>query len=87
MLIPTAATPQVAMMILFVEVAISSYSSIYDQDPDDYIMEDNETEYDKLANEFMTKMKIKQPPFQFEKNNLYNPLIYIFGFLFNHHHL
>ena len=44
-------------------MAISSYSSIYDQDPDDYIMEDNETEYDKLANEFMTKMKIKQPPF------------------------
>ena len=44
-------------------MAISSYSSIYEQDPDDYIMEDNETEYDKLANEFMTKMKIKQPPF------------------------
>jgi hypothetical protein len=42
---------------------ISSYSSIYDQDPDDYIMEDNETEYDKLANEFINKMKIKQPPF------------------------
>jgi hypothetical protein len=41
----------------------SLYSSIYEQDPEDYIMEDNETEYDKLANEFMIKMKIKQLPF------------------------
>ena len=41
----------------------SLYCSIYEQDPDDYIMEDNETEYDKLANEFMIKMKIKQLPF------------------------
>jgi hypothetical protein len=42
---------------------VSSYSSIYDQDPDDYIMEEFESDYDKMANEFMTKMKIKQLPF------------------------
>ena len=41
------------------------YLSIYDQDPDDYIMEDAEVEneYDLFANEFMSKMKIKKSPF------------------------
>jgi hypothetical protein len=39
---------------------VSSYSSIYDQDPDNYIMEEFETEYDKMANEFITKMNFKQ---------------------------
>jgi hypothetical protein len=44
---------------------ISPYPSIYDQDPDDYIMEDTEVdnEYDLIANEFMAKMKIKKSPF------------------------
>ena len=41
----------------------SLYSSIYEQDPEDYIMEEFESEYDKMANEFMTKMKIKQSQF------------------------
>uniref|UniRef100_A0A6C0ETQ7 Uncharacterized protein n=1 Tax=viral metagenome TaxID=1070528 RepID=A0A6C0ETQ7_9ZZZZ len=41
----------------------SLYSSIYEQDPEDYIMEEFESDYDKMANEFMTKMKIKQSQF------------------------
>jgi hypothetical protein len=43
----------------------TSYLSIYEQDPDDYIMEDAkvENEYDVFANEFMAKMKIKKSPF------------------------
>jgi hypothetical protein len=42
---------------------VSSYSSIYDQDPEDYIIEEFETEYDKMANEFITKMNFKQSSF------------------------
>jgi len=43
----------------------TAYLSIYDQDPDDYIMEEAEVmnEYDTFADEFMAKMKIKKSPF------------------------
>ena len=43
----------------------TAYLSIYDQDPDDYIMEDAvfENEYDTFADEFLSKMKIKKSSF------------------------
>ena len=47
-------------------VMVSSYSSIYDQNPDEYIYEDEEThenEYDKMAFDFMEKMNIRQSSF------------------------
>lgn len=47
-------------------VMVSSYSSIYDQNPDEYIYEDEETlenEYDKMAVDFMEKMNIRQTSF------------------------
>ena len=44
-------------------MAISSYPSIYEQEPDDYIMEDIDNEYDKMAIDFMEKMKIRKSPF------------------------